>query len=216
MTRWSPIALAFVVASCVGMPFETVPVPADGRVTAESYAGRITATVPAPARQGAMRVRPGAYLVGAELGPDHTLVAGVLSELFPSDQASAITQHFAGLDDGARLTLVAEQIEVEERMAPSREGAVLRSREQLGQARPAQAAQGAVCEEHALVAEDRQVPGHVGEPFVYHQRTYDCIHPRTHLPVQLHYSERYLEASAALRPTFAAEADAFFDSLQFD
>jgi hypothetical protein len=216
MTRCSSIALALVVASCVGTPTETVPVPADGRVTAESYAGRITATVPAPVRQRAMRTTPGIYYFMAELGPDHTLLAGVVSELFPSGDASALAQRFAGLDDAARLELVAAQIALEERRSPGRQGAVLRSREQLGQARPPQVAQGAVCEEHALVAEDRQVPGHVGEPFVYRQRTYNCIHPRTHLPVQLHYSERYREASVVLRPAFESEAAFFFDSLQFD
>ena len=85
----------------------------------------------------------------------------------------------------------------------------------LGEARPAQAAQGAVCEEHVAASVERQVPGDEGVPYLYRQRTYTCIHPGSRFPVQLTVSERYPEAAGTARASFDAEADAFFDSLRF-
>ncbi len=60
------------------------------------------------------------------------------------------------------------------------------------------------------------MPGQGGRPFVYHASYYTCIDPNTRAPVELGWSERLPDAPDRPQPRFAAERDAFFDSLRFE
>jgi hypothetical protein len=122
----------------------------------------------------------------------------------------------SGLTNDERLRVYVDDLEMSERAAPGRQGAVLRSWEHVGDAQPPHAASGIACEKHLFVGEDRQVPGAIGQAYIYHQMTYSCIDPRSGFPVELSYSERYQEATATLRPQFTREADDYFSSLRFE
>lgn len=60
---------------------------------------------------------------------------------------------------------------------------------------------------------DRRVAGHSGEPFRMVLRGLVCLDPEINRPIQITYSERYLESAEPLRPEFQCEVDAYFDSL---
>lgn len=211
LCRHAALALAGLLVGCAPVSLE--PPPPGGVIVLDGYAGPVTVTAPAVTREQGRRMGPRVLALRGEPAPGHTVVAGVITEVRDPAAWSAAT---TGMGTEERLRLFAADVERSERAAPSREGAVLRSFAPIGGARPAQAAQGAACEEHMLVSEDRRVPGAVGKPYVFHQRSYSCIDPRSGFPVQLIYSERFPEATASLRPGFAAEADAYFDSLRFE
>jgi hypothetical protein len=172
--------------------------------------------VPAPVRGQPHRVHEGEYYFLGERAPDYHLMAFLdIWTVDPSGRTATETS-LAAMGDRQVLDSYLASAEPEERSKPGRASNVLRSYEHVGGARPAQAAQGAVCDERALVAEDREVPGQGGRPFLYHARYYTCIHPRSHLPVELGWTERYPADGGELSPAFETEASGYFESLRFE
>jgi hypothetical protein len=213
MLRVGFLQVLLVMALIGCAPISREAPPADGVMVARAHQGSIRAVAP-PVTRGELRRASEHHLsLRGEVTREHTVVAEINGAV--RDEAAWL-RLAGGLSNEERLRLFVDDVERFERAVPSREGAVLRSWEHLGDAKPPHAALGIACEEHVFVSEDRQVPGAIGRAFVYHQITYSCIDPRSGFPVALTYSERFPEATARLRPEFTAEADAFLSSLRFE
>jgi hypothetical protein len=208
------MAVALVLVGCV--PGQHVDIPADDVLHVATDQAKISVQVPYSVRGQTRRLSEGVYYFGTERSSDHTVVAYVDARVIEPARRGAVERSIAGKSDREVLDDYLREVEPLERTNPGRLGNVLRSYERVGGTRPAQGQQGVVCGERVFVAEDRQVPGHHGRPFLYHGRYYTCIDPRTHLPVQIGWTERYPIDGDRLSPSFEAEAGAFFDSLRFD
>lgn len=203
--------LALAVTACASISVE--PPPADGVVVVRAKEGSIRAVAPPVARGKLYRPGDQFVMLGGESEPGHTVLATMAGGI--QNEAGWLSTT-SGLTNDERLRVYVDDLETSERAAPSRPGAILRSWEHVGDALPPHAASGIACEEHLFVSEDRQVPGEIGQAYIYHQITYSCIDPRSGFPVELSYSERYKEATAALRSEFTAEAESYFSSLVFE
>jgi hypothetical protein len=203
--------LIVAIASCA--PVAMDPAPPDGLMVVRAQQGTIRAVAPPVARGQSARASDQQLAVGNELEPGHTLLAMMTGAIGNQAQWLRVT---SGMSNEERLRVYVDDVEMVERAVPGRQGAVLRSWEHLGAALPPHAALGIACEQHLFVSEDRQVPGAIGQAFVYHQRTYSCIDPRSGFPVELSYSERFPEATVTLRPEFTSDAESFFSSLRFE
>jgi hypothetical protein len=203
--------LIVAIASCAPIAIE--PPPPDGLMVVRAQQGTIRAVAPPAVRGRSHHGNDHQMAVGIELEPGHTVLAAMAGGIGnPAEWVRATS----GLSKEERLRLYVDEVEMVERAVPGRRGAILRSWEHLGDALPPHAALGIACEQHQFVSEDRQIPGQIGKAFVYHQRTYSCIDPRSGFPVELAYSERFPEATATLRPEFINEAKSFFSSLRFE
>jgi hypothetical protein len=150
-------------------------------------------------------------LFAAEFAPTHTLLAAVLPDIVPPPTQAEYGAKMAARSDAERLDLSLKNIEAD---APTAEPGIVENFRRIPADRPPQQ-QGATCEEYAYETLDRRVPSHPGQPFRMVLHGYACINPMTRRPVQLVYSERYLETVEQLRPGFEQEKDSFFDSLRF-
>lgn len=184
----------------------TDPAPSDGRANLTYDDVKISLILPSSARG---RKRPSSWpqliIFRNEIKDDHTVAASVLI----GERASN------GMTDQQYLEWWATQFKLELPKAPGRKGAVLRSVERIEGTRKKAPAEGAHCLEYIWVSEDRQVPGHRGEAFIMHAHEYVCIHPRAHVLVRSHFSERFHVERSELRPTFEQDVDFFFDNLVF-
>jgi hypothetical protein len=164
--------------------------------------------------EGGERIDPRAgrvALFGHELTPTHTLLAAALADVVSPPMQVEYGAKMAGRSDVERLELALKSIEAD---APMAEPGVVENFRRIPSDRPAQR-QGAACEEYGYETIDRRVPRQPGKPFRMVLGGYVCIDPMTHRPIQIVYSERYLETAEQLRPAFEREKDAFFDSLRF-
>jgi hypothetical protein len=203
------VLAALTLTSCAsaGGPF---PVPSDGSVEL----GTFTVTLPPSVDWNGSEIgdpRTGRMaLFGHEFTATHTLLAAALPDVVPP-----VMQEYgakmAARSDAERLDLALRGIEAD---APMAEPGVVENFRRIASDRPAQR-QGAVCEEYAYETIDRRVPVQSGKPLRMVLAGYVCIDPMTHRPVQIVYSERYLETAEELRPAFEREKNAFFDSLRF-
>jgi hypothetical protein len=146
-----------------------------------------------------------------EFTPTHTLLAAALADVVSPLMQVEYGAKMAGRSDLERLDLALKSIEAD---GPMAEPGVVENFRRMPSDRPVQR-QGAVCEEYGYETIDRRVPGQSGKPFRMVLAGYVCIDPMTRRPVQIVYSERYLETAERLRPAFEGEKDAFFDSLRF-
>lgn len=150
-------------------------------------------------------------LFGHEFAPTHTLLAAALPDIVPPGMQAEYGAKMSGRSDAERLELALKGIEAD---APLAEPGVIENFRRIPSDRPAQR-QGAVCEGYGYETIDHRVPGHRGEPFRMVLHGYVCIDPMTRRPIQIVYSERYLETTEQLRPEFEQEKEAFFNSLRF-
>ena len=205
MIRRCVLALALIatlagLVSCASMP----PAPADGKVSFEIADARVRGVLPVSAR-GVRRSGPANWSIyRQDLGEDHTVSASILiGEKVPADKT-----------DTEMLEWWMEGFERELPKGPGRQGAVLRSIERIGGTRLQNLDESVPCVEYVWVNEDRLVPGHSGEAFVMHAHEYVCIHPRAHVVVRAHFSERYAVDRGQLRSDFQDDVDFWFDSIQ--
>ena len=150
-------------------------------------------------------------LFGREFTSTHTLLAAALPDLVPPRLQAEYGAKMAGRSDPERLELALKGIEAD---APTAEPGVVENFRCFASDRPAQR-QGASCDEYGYETIDRRVPGYPGEPVRMVLRGYVCIDPMTRRPIQIAYSERYLETAEQLRPAFEQEKGSFFNSLRF-
>jgi hypothetical protein len=151
----------------------------------------------------------GIYLVfGRELSPTRTLVAAATDLIAPARQ-DLYEARTAGKSDPERLEFVLDFVE---QNAPKVEPGAVEGFWRGPSDRPV-VRQGVACREYGYETLDHRVPGHPGEPFRMVLRGDVCLDPGTGRPIQLVYSERYLESIESLRPEFKSEVDAYFDSL---
>lgn len=154
-------------------------------------------------------VEEGVFLVfGRELGSTRTVLAAATDLVAPARKA-LYEAKAAGKSDPERLDFMLDLVEEN---APAAEPGVVENFWRGPSDRPA-ARQRAACQEYGYETLDRRVPGHPGEPFRMVLRGYVCLDPQTGRPIQVTYSERYLESTERLRPEFESEVNAYFDSL---
>jgi hypothetical protein len=213
MLRASTLCILLAIAAAACAPVSMEPPPADGVMVVRAKVGSIRAVAPPVARGELRRVSDQFVALRGEPEPGHTVAASIVGGI---QNEAGWLRATSGLTNEERLRVYVDDLEMAERATPGREGAILRTWEHLGDARPPHAAIGIACEEHLFVSEDRQVPGAIGQAYVFHAITYSCIDPRSGFPVELGYSERFPEATATLRPEFTAEAESYFSSLRFE
>ncbi len=191
-----------LLSSCVTLL--TDPAPADGRATLNYGGVAASIVLPESARGRQIPGSPSWFIFTRELEDDHTVSGSVLfGETLPADKT-----------DEEYLEWWAGAFERELPRGPGRAGAVLRGVERVGGTRTPAPAPGAHCVEYIWISEDRQVPGHRGEPFVMHAHEYVCIHPVARVLVRTHFSERFPTERSQLRDAFAQDVAFFFENLR--
>jgi hypothetical protein len=143
-----------------------------------------------------------------EIGETRTVVAAATDLLAPA-RTALYEARVAGKSDPERLEFMLDQVEENARIAEP--GAV--EGFWRGPADRPAVRQGAACREYGYETLDRRVPRHPGEPFRMVLRGLACLEPATGRPIQVVYSERYLESTQEFRPEFESEVEAYFDSL---
>lgn len=206
----SVILTLLVLAACA--PGQHVVVPEDGVLHGPPPRANTSINVPASMRDEVRLMPGGIYFFANKRSPLHTVVG----QFYPYVIDSVLRARLAKLSDQGILVDYLAWVEPVERANPGRPGNILRSYEHIGGALPPHAARGLACNERAYVAEDRQVPGHSGEPFLMHVLLYTCIDPHDRSPVEVGWSERYPAGKDQLSAGFEDEAHALFESLRFE
>lgn len=199
--------LAFALMGCAvpGRPIASVPgepVPLRG----------FTVTLPpSPDWKGRdlSSVEGGIYLAfGRELGPTRTVLAAA-SDIVAPARASLYENQVVDKSDPERLAFTLDAVE---HNAPAAEPGAVEGFWRGPADRPV-VRQKVACQEYGYETVDLRVPGHSGEPFRMVLRGLVCLDPDTGRPVQITYSERYMESGERLRPEFESELNTYFDSL---
>ena len=150
----------------------------------------------------------GIFLVfGHRLGSTRTVLAAATDLVAPARKA-LYEAKAVGKSDPERLDFMLDLVEQNSHTA---EPGVVESFWRGPSDRPA--LQTVACQEYGYETLDRRVPHHPGEPFRMVLRGLVCLDPGIGRPIQLTYSERYLESTERLRPEFEGEVNAYFDSL---
>lgn len=206
-------ALCLLLVAC--MPGERVAVPSDGVLRLTTPQTSLAVTVPPEVRDSARYLGNGVYYFGSGEGSTHTVVGSVTGEVVDQSRLADFRAAAAGQTDAEILGGYLEEMMPMERANPGRPTNRLVTYEMRGDGQPVHLAQGLACNERGLVAEDRDVPGEGGTLFLYHAVYYTCIDPRTKIPVELLWSERYRAANDQLSDGFERDAEHFFSSLRF-
>jgi len=155
-------------------------------------------------------VEEGIFLAfGRELGSTRTVLAAATDLVAPARKA-LYEAKAAGKSDPERLEFMLDLVE---QNAPAAEPGAVEGFWRGPADRPA-VREGVACQEYGYETLDRRVPGNSGEPFRMVLRGLVCIDPAIDRPIQITYSERFLESDESLRPEFESELDAYFDSLK--
>jgi hypothetical protein len=204
---------ALLLAACA--PFQQVAVPKDGQLHVSTPQTNASVQIPASMRDRVELMPGGMYHFGEERSPLHTVGGYVFPLVVKAEMWPTIQPKLVRISEAESLENYLISVEPFERANPGRPGNILRSYEHVGGARPPHAAEGLVCNERTYVAEDREVPGQGGRPFLMHALIYTCIDPNTHAPVEIGWSERYPVGQDRLSAGFEAEAGILFESLRF-
>jgi hypothetical protein len=152
------------------------------------------------------------YLVfGRELDSTRTVVAAA-TDLVAEERKALYEAKAAGKPDPERLEFILDLVQQNAQRAEP--GTV--ERFWRGSADRPVVKQGVACQEYGYETLDRRVPSRPGEPFRMVLRGLACLDPETGRPIQVTYSERYIESIEGLRPEFESEVNAYFNSLSVD
>lgn len=147
-------------------------------------------------------VEEGIFLAfGRELGSTHTVLAAATDIVAPA-RRGLYQKQVASMSDPEHVAFALDAVE---HNAPEAEPGAVEAFWRGPADRPV-VRQGVTCQEYGYETLDRRVPGHSGEPFQMILRGLVCLDPEIGQPIQVTYSERFLESNESLRPNSRASS----------
>lgn len=210
------LAAAGLAVACIPGLGPRHDLPADGTLRIVNAQTRVSVVVPASVRADAWQTGPDQYAFTAKRSGEHTVMAGINAAVVNAGKLNRYRVEVSDKSPQEVLDAYLAELEPLERASPGRPENVLRSFDHVGGARGALAAAGVICDERALVAEDRSVPGQSGRLYLYYGRYYTCVDPRTQVPVELIWTERLPADSGDIGSDYEVDSAAFFESMRFE